>query len=136
MLENTATGCIIIDYAEAEQWRRSFWVLVVLNQLVNASLGRTCAIQQEGLTITSQLDVDLPTEIDDQYWDNEQDPERAFKQPPGKHSLLSYFVYFIKLNQILAVSFRTIYLISKPKLFLRFVGPHWEQHIVGEFDSD
>lgn len=50
----------------------------------------------------------MPTEVDDEYWENEQDPEQAFKQPPGKPSLLSYFVCFIKLNQILAVALRTI----------------------------
>jgi hypothetical protein len=118
-----------MDPAEAEQWRRTFWVLVVLDRLMSASLGRPCAIQEE------DFDVDLPTEIDDEYWENEQDPEQAFKQPPGKPSLLSYFVCFIKLNQILAVALRTIYSINKSKLFLGFVGPHWEQHIVAELDS-
>ena len=56
----------------------------------------------------ASFDVDMPTEIDDEYWENEQDPEQAFKQPPGKPSLLSYFVCFIKLNQILAIALRTI----------------------------
>jgi hypothetical protein len=54
------------------------------------------------------FDVDLPTEVDDEYWENEHDPEQSFKQPPGKPSLLSYFVSFIKLNQTLAVALRTI----------------------------
>ncbi|KAH9025471.1 hypothetical protein EDB85DRAFT_2149808 [Lactarius pseudohatsudake] len=104
-------------------------VLVVVDRLMSASLGRPCAIQEE------DFDVDMPTEIDDEYWENEQDPEQAFKQPPGKPSLLSYFVCFIKLNQILAVALRTIYSINKSKIFLGFVGPHWEQHIVAELDS-
>ncbi|KAH9173662.1 fungal-specific transcription factor domain-containing protein [Lactarius sanguifluus] len=117
------------DLAEDEQWRRTFWVLVILDRLMSASLGRPCAIQEE------DFDVDMPTEIDDEYWENEQDPEQAFKQPPGKPSLLSYFVCFIKLNQILAVALRTIYSINKSKIFLGFVGPHWEQHIVAELDS-
>jgi hypothetical protein len=116
------------DLAEAEQWRRTFWVLVVLDRLMSASFGRPCAIQEE------DFDVDLPTEVDDEYWENE-DPEQAFKQPPGKPSLISYFVCFIKLNQILAVALRTIYSINKSKIFLGFVGPHWEQHIVAELDS-
>jgi hypothetical protein len=102
---------------------------------VNASLGRTCAIQRKSmlvrlcflpnLTITCQHDVNLPTEIDDEYWDNEQDPEHTFKQPPGKYSLLSYFVCFIKFNQILAVSLRTI--VSHVSISLRlsvFMVPH------------
>ncbi|KAF8268480.1 fungal-specific transcription factor domain-containing protein [Lactarius quietus] len=118
-----------MDLTEAELWRRTFWVLVVLDRLMSASFGRPCAIQEE------DFDCDLPTEIDDEYWENEQDPEQAFKQPPGKHSLISYFVCFIKLNQILAVALRTIYSINKSKIFLGFVGPHWEQHIVAELDS-
>ncbi|KAI0289724.1 hypothetical protein BC826DRAFT_591621 [Russula brevipes] len=81
------------------------------------------------------FDVDLPTEVDDEYWENEQEPESAFKQPTGKPSLLSYFVALIKLFHILAIALRTIYSINKSKIFLGFVGPHWEQHIVAELDS-
>jgi len=102
---------------------------VVLDRLMSASLGRPCAIQEE------DFDVDLPTEVDDEYWENEHDPEKAFKQPAGKPSLLSYFVSLTKLIQILAVALRTIYSINKSKIFLGFVGPHWEQHIVAELDS-
>jgi hypothetical protein len=36
-----------MDLAEAEQWRRAFWVLVVLDRIMSASLGRPCAIQEE-----------------------------------------------------------------------------------------
>ncbi|KAI0298023.1 fungal-specific transcription factor domain-containing protein [Multifurca ochricompacta] len=118
-----------MSLVEAEQWRRAFWVLVVLDRLMSASLGRPCAIQEE------DFDVDMPTDVDDEYWENEHDPEQAFKQPPGKPSLLSYFICFIKLNQVLAVALRTIYSINKSKIFLGFVGPHWEQHIVAELDS-
>ncbi|KAH9992246.1 fungal-specific transcription factor domain-containing protein [Russula compacta] len=118
-----------MDSVEAEQWRRTFWVLVVLDRLMSASLGRPCAIQEE------DFDVDLPTEVDDEYWGNECEPEQAFKQPPGKPSLLSYFISLIKLNEILAVALRTIYSINKSKIFLGFVGPHWEQQIVAELDS-
>jgi hypothetical protein len=96
---------------------------------MGASFGRPCAIQEE------DFDVDLPTEIDDEYWENELEPEQAFKQPVGKPSVLSYFVSIIKLIQILAVALRTIYSINKSKIFLGFVGPHWEQQIVAELDS-
>lgn len=56
----------------------------------------------------ASFDVDLPMEIDDEYWENERDPDQAFKQPAGKPSALSYFVSLIKLIQILAVALRTI----------------------------
>jgi hypothetical protein len=105
------------------------------------------------LRLCASFDVDMPTEVDDEYWENEHDPEQAFRQPPGKPSLISYFVSFIKLNQTLAMALRTIvrhsfsifgflsahilsqYSINKSKSFLGFVGPHWEQHIVAELDS-
>lgn len=97
-------------------------VLVVLDRLMSASFGRPCAIHEEeyvlatptssyfhlNLQLYLSFDIDLPTEVDDEYWENEHDPEQAFKQPPGKPSLLSYFVCFIKLNQILAIALRTI----------------------------
>jgi len=60
------------------------------------------------LRFHDSFDVDLPTEVDDEYWENEHEPEQAFKQPPGKPSLLSYFISLIKLIQILAVALRTI----------------------------
>jgi hypothetical protein len=91
-----------MDTSEAEQWRRAFWVLVVLDRLMSESFGRPCAIQEE------DFDVDLPMEIDDEYWENEHEPDQAFKQPAGKPSALSYFVSLIKLIQILAIALRTI----------------------------
>ena len=60
------------------------------------------------LTFHTSFDVDLPKEVDDEYWENEHEPEQAFKQPAGKPSLLSYFVSLIKLIQILAIVLRTI----------------------------
>ncbi|KAI0260433.1 fungal-specific transcription factor domain-containing protein [Gloeopeniophorella convolvens] len=114
---------------EDEQWRRAFWVLVVLDRLMSASLGRPCAIQEE------DFDVDLPMDVDDEFWQCEGDQEPTFKQPQGKPSLLSYFNCFIKLNQILAFALRTIYSINKSKILLGFVGQQWEQHIVAELDS-
>ena len=56
----------------------------------------------------ASFDVDLPMEIDDEYWENEHEPDQAFKQPAGKPSIMSYFVSLIKLMQILAVALRTI----------------------------
>ncbi|THH16874.1 hypothetical protein EW146_g3841 [Bondarzewia mesenterica] len=113
---------------EDELWKRAFWLLVVLDRLMSSSLGRPCAIQEE------DFDLDLPAECDDEYWTHPV-PEQAFKQPPGKPSIMSYFICFLKLNQILAFALRTIYSINKSKILLGFVGQQWEQHIVAELDS-
>ncbi|KAA1476284.1 hypothetical protein DENSPDRAFT_806964 [Dentipellis sp. KUC8613] len=113
---------------EDELWKRAFWVLVILDRLMSAALGRPCAIQEE------DFDIDFPVECDDEYWTH-PDPELAFKQPPGKETYMSYFICFLKLNQILAFALRTIYSINKSKILLGFVGQQWEQHIVAELDS-
>ncbi|TFY61087.1 hypothetical protein EVG20_g7194 [Dentipellis fragilis] len=113
---------------EDELWKRAFWVLVVLDRMMSAGLGRPCAIQEE------DFDIDLPAECDDEYWTH-PDPEQAFKQPAGKETYMSYFICFLKLNQILAFALRTIYCINKSKILLGFVGQKWEQHIVAELDS-
>ncbi|KAG1887099.1 fungal-specific transcription factor domain-containing protein [Suillus subluteus] len=113
---------------EEELWKRAFWVLICLDRLVSSSLGRPCAIQDE------DFDLDMPLECDDDYWEH-PDPDQMFKQPPGKPSLVSYFVNVLKLNHILAFALRTIYSINKLKILLGFVGQQWEQQIVAELDS-
>ncbi|TFY75185.1 hypothetical protein EWM64_g8827, partial [Hericium alpestre] len=80
------------------------------------------------------FDIDFPTECDDEYWTH-PDPKQAFKQPSGKETYMSYFICFLKLNQILAFALRTIYSINKSKILLGFVGQQWEQHTVAELDS-
>ncbi|KAI5115861.1 hypothetical protein M0805_001580 [Coniferiporia weirii] len=113
---------------ESELWKRAFWVLVALDRFGSAALGRPCAIQDE------DFDLDLPLEVDDEYWEH-PDPAKAFKQPTGIPCSTSFFNSFLKLNQILAFALRTIYSINKSKILLGFVGPQWEQHIVAELDS-
>jgi hypothetical protein len=99
----------------------------------------------------------LPADCDDEYWDH-PDPEKRFKQPPGKPSLVTAFISYIKLHQVLALSLRTIvsdrlsnpgklmyktdfgfmqkqYAIDKSKILLGVVGQQWEQQIVAELDS-
>ncbi|KAH6913531.1 fungal-specific transcription factor domain-containing protein [Coprinopsis sp. MPI-PUGE-AT-0042] len=116
--------------ADDELWKRAFWVLVCMDRTVSAALGRPCAIQDE------DFDLDMPIECDDEYWDTEcDDPSQAWVQPSGKPSLLTAFCLYLKLNQILAFSLRTIYSINKSKILLGFIGPKWEQHIVAELDS-
>ncbi|KAG9309147.1 hypothetical protein JVU11DRAFT_10857 [Chiua virens] len=86
---------------ECELWKRAFWSLVLFDCQMSSSLGRPCAIQDE------DFDLDYPIECDDEYWEH-PDPEQAFKQPPDKPSTVSYFVSFIKLNNILSFAHRTI----------------------------
>lgn len=53
------------------------------------------------------FDIEMPLDVDDEFWQT-LDPEKAFKQPSDRPSLISYFNSFLKLNQILAFALRTI----------------------------
>ena len=55
----------------------------------------------------SSFDLELPLEVDDDYWEH-PDASQAFKQPPGMPSSISFFNCFLKLTQILAFALRTI----------------------------
>ncbi|KAF7424023.1 hypothetical protein PC9H_009323 [Pleurotus ostreatus] len=113
---------------EDELWKRAFWVLVAMDRVISTILGRPVAIQDE------DFDLDLPMEVDDEYWEH-PDPDQAFKQPPNKPSLVTFFNCYLRLNQVLGIALRTIYSINKSKILLGFVGAQWEQHIVAELDS-
>ncbi|KAJ8508386.1 hypothetical protein ONZ45_g9335 [Pleurotus djamor] len=112
-----------------ELWKRASWMIIVLDKVVSAFVGRPCALHEE------DYDVDYPLEVDDEYWIYD-DPDVAFKQPPDKTSNIVAFNLLIKLAEILDVALRTLYSAKKPKVFAGMVGPDWEQRIVSELDSE
>lgn len=59
------------------------------------------------LIIKRSFDLDLPIECDDEYWETDN-PEDAFKQPPGHPSYVSYFVWLIQITRILSSALRKI----------------------------
>lgn len=59
------------------------------------------------LTKLPSFDIDLPLEVDDEYWETE-DPSVAFQQPPGLPSKVGAFILFIKLSQIVAFALKTV----------------------------
>jgi hypothetical protein len=82
----------------------------------SSGLGRPCAIADEeyvsdrtgeqGADVCS-FDLDMPTECDDEFWEA-SGTHKAFKQPPGRPSYMSYFVCNLKLQQIVSFALRTI----------------------------
>ncbi|KIM42578.1 hypothetical protein M413DRAFT_120145 [Hebeloma cylindrosporum] len=114
---------------EEELWKRAFWVLVCMDRMVSPPLGRPCSIHEE------DFDLDWPVDCDDEYWDN-PDPEKRFKQPPNKPSLIAGFILYLKLHRILALSLRTIYSINQSKILLGFAKQQWEQDLVADLDSE
>ncbi|KAK0210242.1 fungal-specific transcription factor domain-containing protein [Desarmillaria ectypa] len=113
---------------ESEMLKKVFWCLVAMDREAGCALGRPSGINDE------DIDVDFLIECDDEYWEN-QDPEKAFKQPPGRPSKIAYFNTALRLNQLLGFCLRTIYCPNKSKVLLGFVGKEWEQYIVAELDS-
>ncbi|KAJ7710074.1 fungal-specific transcription factor domain-containing protein [Mycena olivaceomarginata] len=108
---------------ESELWKRGFWVLVSYDRQVSMSLGRSCATQYD------DIDAELPIECDDDFWENE-DPTRAFVQPAGKPSLITFFNCYLRLNNIWR-----LYALNKTKKLLSYRDQAWEEHLVAEMDS-
>ncbi|KAF8160814.1 fungal-specific transcription factor domain-containing protein [Crassisporium funariophilum] len=114
--------------AEEELLKRAFWSLVCIDRLMSSFLGRPCIIQDE------DFDVDYPVECDDEYW-YPDDPDQAFKQPPGKPSTITAFICHLRLCDILAYTLRTLYSTKKSKILTGLIGNEWEHRIVAELDS-
>ncbi|KAJ7200688.1 fungal-specific transcription factor domain-containing protein [Mycena rebaudengoi] len=112
---------------EDQLWTRAFWVLVCIDILLSASFGRPRA------TTADDFDLDLPVECDDMYWEN-SDPQLAFKQPPGKPSLMAYMICYIKLLDILGFAQKTLYTLKRSKK-RGAEAEHWNQQVVAELDS-
>ncbi|KAJ3852833.1 fungal-specific transcription factor domain-containing protein [Lentinula lateritia] len=116
---------------ESELWKRAFWMLYVMDIFTSAFLGRPRSIGIE------DFDIDLPLDCDDEYWENPDNPEQAFQQPPGKPSRVSYVVRFIKLMDILGLAMRTIYSIRRSDMWtaMGLTALQWNEKIVAELDS-
>ncbi|KAJ7836530.1 fungal-specific transcription factor domain-containing protein [Mycena leptocephala] len=117
--------------AEDELGKRAVWVLVFLDRVLSAHLGRPCTIQDE------DFDLEFPIDCDDEYWEA-PDPAQAFQQPKGKPSLISAFIAYLRLCQVISFTLRTIYSISKSKVLLGLSKSNTgdlENRIVAELDS-
>ncbi|KAJ3509225.1 hypothetical protein NLJ89_g5337 [Agrocybe chaxingu] len=113
---------------EHELWKRAFWILLILDRMCSAALGRPCAIFEE------DYDLDLPIDCDDEYWEY-TDPAKRFKQPPKKPSLAIAFIMQVKMMQVLTYCIRGIYSLRKTNARLGLSGEGWKARIVTELDS-
>lgn len=111
---------------ESELRKRAFWLLVAMDRGMCSILGRPCSIQDE------DFDVDYPIECDDEYWEND-DPELAFKQPPGKPSMITFFNCILRLTRIHGHCLRALYSLRGSKLHS---DPERAQATVSELDSE
>ncbi|KAG7096472.1 hypothetical protein E1B28_003904 [Marasmius oreades] len=115
---------------EDELWKRAFWLLVSIDLFFSAFMGRPRA------TTHDDFDVDLPVECDDEYWEN-PDPEKAFVQPVGKPSVVSFFVALLRLLDIVSFAQSTLYSVRKSELWygMGIFGIDWKRRAVLELDS-
>ncbi|KAJ7707151.1 fungal-specific transcription factor domain-containing protein [Mycena metata] len=108
---------------EDELWKRAYWIIFSLDAMKAAFLGRPMGLHGE------DYDVDLPLEVDDEYWDS------GFNQPPGKVPFISFMLCHIRLSEILADAMRRLHGSRKAKLLMGWNGPEWEHGIVSQLDS-
>ncbi|KAF7325043.1 Fungal-trans domain-containing protein [Mycena kentingensis (nom. inval.)] len=111
------------DRVLSEQWKRVWWVLLCIDTLVSGFCGRPRA------TRSHDYDVDLPAECDDEYWETE-DPEQAFKQPPGRPSLTAGMNAYLRLIEILGMAQESIYLVDAKNRSIE-----WMREAVANIDS-
>ena len=94
----TGCSCVVTDYS-ASSW-------VDLAPSTMRSRNYLCSHEFLLIPLIS-FDLDLPVDCDDEYWDH-PDPEQRFTQPPNRPSSVKFFILYIKLQQVLAFSLRTI----------------------------
>ncbi|KAF7320555.1 Fungal-trans domain-containing protein [Mycena chlorophos] len=111
---------------EREQCKRVLWVLLYQDRMVSSGMGRPCTLGYE------DLDIDLPVECDDEYWEH---PTHPFQQPPGIPSRIAFFNALMGLNNMLAASMRSVYGLGKFKSILNQFGGNWEESVIAELDS-
>ncbi|KAJ7589505.1 fungal-specific transcription factor domain-containing protein [Mycena floridula] len=116
------------DPVTNELLKRAWWVLVCLDRHLSSGKGRPCLIHRE------DFDVDLPIDCDDEYWEH-PDPMQRFRQPPGKPSLVSSFICYIRMNDLLAATLRTLYCIAKTRNMWNVMSPLWEETHLSLLDS-
>ncbi|KAH6913513.1 fungal-specific transcription factor domain-containing protein [Coprinopsis sp. MPI-PUGE-AT-0042] len=117
-----------ISRTQEELLKRACWVMVSQDRMLSMATGRPCALRSD------ELDMDLPTECDDEYWEH-PDPLKRWKQPSDRPSLISAFIFSIGLLDILDMVLKTIYG-TKHVFGLANVDKNtFDKHVVAEVDS-
>ncbi|KIK70174.1 hypothetical protein GYMLUDRAFT_213321 [Collybiopsis luxurians FD-317 M1] len=105
---------------------RTFWMLMNLDIYASIAFGRPRA------TTDDDFDLELPMEIDDEYWEN-ANPE----QPADAPSKISFFLYHCKIMEIAGFVQRALYSVNRSAFWKKLAptGPDWQQKVVTEIDS-
>ncbi|KAF9268935.1 hypothetical protein L218DRAFT_954359 [Marasmius fiardii PR-910] len=111
-----------------ELWKRAFWMLVGLDRVTSAALGRPCSIDEEN------FDLDPPLDVDDEYWEN-NDPFLAFQQPAGKPSGVTSFILWLSLTDIIAFALQTLYCVRPTGGLMEHMKPPTSEDLVKQLDN-
>ncbi|KAF8180539.1 fungal-specific transcription factor domain-containing protein [Mycena galopus ATCC 62051] len=114
-----------VPSVEGELQKRAFWVLVYQDRVASCVLGRM------SLVTYSEFDIDLPLEVDDEYWEH---PTHPFQQPTNKPSRITFFNTLIRLNHILGFSTQILYSLKKVRTTFS-INEAWEEQAITELDS-
>ncbi|KAG5717487.1 hypothetical protein E4T56_gene4849 [Termitomyces sp. T112] len=109
---------------DSELWKRAFWCLIVLDRFESAASGRSALVGEE------DFDVDLPVEVDDDYWEvNDSGP--MFTQPEGlpANKIIS-FNQIIKLSRVLAFALKSLYAVDQQQLHSGLTPLDWRRAIM------
>ncbi|KAG7449923.1 uncharacterized protein BT62DRAFT_944522 [Guyanagaster necrorhizus] len=114
--------------ARDELWKRVFWVLMFLDVSLACLYGHAVTLHYE------DFDLDFPLECDDAFW-NHPDPTLNFTQPSQQPSQISFFVYLLKLVNIMSYIKDIVYYTRKPLMVLDGQHRPPETEIVSNIDS-
>ncbi|KZV64200.1 hypothetical protein PENSPDRAFT_757416 [Peniophora sp. CONT] len=117
-----------VPNVEDEQFRRVFWVLVLLDRFLSVGMGRPYATKDD------ELDLDRPIACDDEYWEH-PDPVLAFKQPEGRPSRIDYLVSVIELTQSVGPGMYVVFAGAKGRASLGTPAEGWERETIADLDS-
>ncbi|KAF8170993.1 hypothetical protein K438DRAFT_200738 [Mycena galopus ATCC 62051] len=110
---------------EGELYKRAFWVLMYLDTSGSCILGRICMVRY------SDFDIELPLEVDDEYW---EDPIHPFQQPAHRPSRITYFNTLMRLTHIMGFSVQVLYPLTKVRTMFS-LDDAWIEKAVMELDS-
>jgi hypothetical protein len=113
---------------EREQMKRAVWVLAAFDLNASISMGRGRALDP------GDFDQAYPAECDDECWDH-PDPEQAFVQPAGKPSIMSCWMHYLKLLEILSFAKSTIFTVRRSALWKDIFPPRYHRKIMTRIDS-
>ncbi|KAJ7598641.1 fungal-specific transcription factor domain-containing protein [Mycena floridula] len=111
----------------SELLKRAWWVLVCMDTMLAAALGRGSMIRRE------DFDIEMPIDCDDEYWEN-PNLDLAFKQPPNRPSKIAFFICWIQLEDLKSCALRSLYCINERDR-IDALKPQWEKNNLDLFDS-